>query len=172
MNRIGKVLLSAAALGILAVSAIAWGLSTSTPPAGTQAQQPAIGPGPAMMRGGGNPMARIAAQLDLSDEQREQIRAILASARKDSEALRTQIKAMRGQIEQMIRDDNYYEDQARMLVESNSQAFVELAMTGIRTLHDIRAVLTPEQRAKADAMLDQWKARHARRETSAGSVTP
>ena len=172
MNPIGKVLLSAAALGILAISAIGWGVSASTPPTGTRTQQPAMGPGPAMMRGGGHPMARIAAQLDLSDEQREQIRAILASAQKDSEALQTQLKAVRSQIEQMIQDDDYYEDQARMLVESHSQTFVELAMIGIRTLHDIRAVLTPEQRNKADAMLDQWKARRGAHDSSAGTPTP
>ncbi len=162
MNSFRKIMLSATALGILAVSAIAWGLSASTPPAGTHAQQPAIGPGPAMMRSDADPMARIAAQLDLSDEQRQQIRTILTSARQESKTLRAQIQQMRSQVEQMVRDDNYYEDQARMLVESNSQAFVELAMIGIRTMHDIRTVLTPEQREKADAMLDEFKARRAR----------
>jgi len=150
----GKTLMtSAAAAGVLAAWALAWAADEGgTGPAGERPALWAPGPGP---MGPSNPMARIARHLDLTEAQQAEIRAILEDARTEGEALRSRLGDMRATLEQSVRADTWYEDQVRMAVESNTETFVELTVLGSRTMHQVYALLTPEQRAEADRWLER-----------------
>lgn len=153
MHKRKKLALSATALGVLAASAIAWGVDKPGPQASSTSQPGMFGKhwGP----GHGGPMGRMARHLDLTAEQQQAITAILMNAREEGELLRLQLDDLRSQVGDMIRSDQYDEDEVRILVENQSPAFVDLTLLGIRTMSRVYAELTPEQRAKADRMLEQ-----------------
>lgn len=149
LTRRTTITLSATALGVLTAWAVAWGVTEddATDPAPSGFEGPHWGG----HRGGR--MDRMARHLDLSDEQRTQIEAIMANARNEGEQLRGELATLREEVRAMIRSDGYYEDQVRVQVESKAPVFVELTVLGVRTMNDVYQVLTPEQRAKADEML-------------------
>lgn len=149
LTRRKTITLSATALGVLTAWAVAWGVTEND---GTE---PTASGFEGRHWGGhrGGRMDRMARHLDLSDEQRTQIEAIMANARTEGEQLRGELATLREEVGAMIRSDGYYEDQVRIQVESKGPVFVELTVLGIRTMNDVYQVLTPEQRAKADEML-------------------
>lgn len=104
------------------------------------------GGGPGGMRGGGD---RLAA-LNLSTEQKAQIDAIHAQMQSQTESLRQQLDAIRTQMQEARRAN----DQARI---DALRAQAEPLHTQMKAYRDqthaqIRALLTPEQAAKFDAM--------------------
>ncbi len=155
LSRRKTITLSATALGVLTAWALAWGVNEND---GIEAQ---AGNSQGGHWGGhrGGRMERMARHLDLSDEQRAAVEAILANARAEGEQLRGELATLREEVGAMIRSDGYYEDQVRIQVESKSPVFVELTVLGIRTMNEVYQVLTPEQRAKADEMLARGRGR-------------
>ena len=102
----------------------------------------------------GGPMNRMARELDLTDAQRDQIHAIFRASREDGKALRQQMHAMRSELHELIATGSYSEDQARAIAGQRSQAFIDMAVLRARTMNEVRAVLTPEQQAKARDLMD------------------
>ena len=101
----------------------------------------------------GRPMAHHLAQaLDLSPEQQTKMKAIRekhASALKaDHEAARTQGEAFRAAME----DPKASEAQLRQAFDQMNAARFQTLLEGRAMRQEMRAVLTPEQQAKADAM--------------------
>ena len=156
-----KLTLSATALGVLAATAVAWGVNEGEPSASSDHRHGIWGPRLGY-RHGGDPMGRITRHLDLSEEQQTKIRGILDTARAEGQTLRAELADMREQLQTTIRENGYYEDQVRMTVESKSTVFVDLTMLGIRTMSQIYAELTPEQQAQADEMLERRGGRFGR----------
>lgn len=155
LTRRKTITLSATALGVLTAWAVAWGVTEND---GKQAA-PSGFEGRHWGGHRGGRMERMTRHLDLSDEQRTQIEAILANARTEGEQLRSELATLREEVGAMIRSDGYYEDQVRIQVEAKAPVFVELTVLGIRTMNDVYQVLTPEQRAKADEMLARGRGR-------------
>lgn len=155
LTRRKTITLSATALGVLTAWALAWGVNEN------DGAEPDAGSFEGHRWGAhrGGRMDRMARHLDLSDEQRAEVEAILADARTKGEQLRGELATLREEVGAMIRSDGYYEDQVRVQVESKSPVFVELTVLGIRTMNDVYQVLTPEQRAKADEMLARGRGR-------------
>jgi len=132
------------ALAVAGVTALALGLGVAAgaQPPGTD------GPG-GTGKGRGQGMARF---LGLSDEQKAQVEKLMESQRGQHQALREQMQANRKQLEQALQNAN-----------PDPAAVGELAIEGHRlreqgrVLRDaqdkaIRALLTPDQQAKFDAM--------------------
>ena len=151
MHRRKKLALSAGALGVLAASAIAWGVNEPAGDGLVEDTDRGHRWGP---RHGG-PMAHMARRLDLSEEQQLAITAILSTARDEAEVLRLQLEELRRTIGDSIRTGEYDEDQARILVENQAPAFVDMTLLGIRTMNQVYEQLTPEQRAEADALMEK-----------------
>lgn len=149
-----KLRLSATALGVLAATAVAWGVNEGEPSASTDQRHGIWGPRGGH-RHGGDRMGMMTRHLNLTDEQQTTIRGILETARADGEVLRAEVAAMRQELQTTIRENGYYEDQVRMAVESKSTVLVDLTLLGIRTMSQIYAELTPEQQAQADEMLER-----------------
>jgi Spy/CpxP family protein refolding chaperone len=89
--------------------------------------------------------------LDLSAEQREQIRNIMKNARDQGAGERQALQDIRQRVESAIAADGFDEARIRSLVESGMPALADSLVRMARTRADVRAVLTPEQRAKLDA---------------------
>jgi Spy/CpxP family protein refolding chaperone len=108
--------------------------------------------GAAMGRGGmgGKFMLRaLDRHLDLSDDQRVAIEAIVDASRTEGTALRQQMHATFEQIRSSVEQEGYDEDRVRILIENEAPQMVDMMLLRIRTLADIRAQLTPEQQATA-----------------------
>lgn len=97
---------------------------------------------------------RIATVLNLTPEQREQAKALMEDARKSSEPLRRQLRANRQQLVEAVKSGN----QAEIDRLSAAQGTLMGQLTAIRTkaFQKGYAMLTPEQRQKAEEMRGRW----------------
>lgn len=137
-NAFQKKLLGAGALFLAGVLA-----------AGTALAQPAPGHFARAIRA-------AMATLDLSDEQKDEIKAIFASHKDDGTAFHAQVKADRDALKAAAsaeKPDAVLVGTAFLKVRADRQA-AAAKMKAVRA--EIDAVLTPEQRAK----LDGWIAAH------------
>jgi len=156
MHRRKNIALTAGALGVLAASAIAWGVNHE-PGSSAEADD-----SDRFHRWGhrhGGPMAHMAKRLDLSEEQQLSIAAILNESRNEAELLRAQLEELRRSVGDSIRAGEYDEDEVRILVENQAPAFVDMTMLGIRTMSQVYEQLTPEQRDQADEMMEKRRSR-------------
>ena len=106
---------------------------------------------------------RMTDRLDLSDEQQTKIEAILTASQADAKPYREELETLRTDMRELVEADEYYEDQVRVKLTTKAQAMVELGVIASRTMHDVRAELTPEQRAEADALMARFTDKGGRR---------
>ncbi len=107
---------------------------------------------------------RMTEKLDLSEEQRASIQAILEASRAQAEPLRTGLAGMRGQMREFVTAEVFDEQALRAQLQANAATMTELMVIGARTMHDVRAQLTPEQRAEAEAMMAKFGDRRGPRD--------
>jgi len=157
------VTIAASATLIVGAAAISWGAGDG----GYRDHGPAGGAtgGPIMGRGGmgGKFMLRaLDRHLDLSDDQRVAIEAIIDASRTEGMALRQQMHATFEQIRSSVELEGYDEDRVRILIENEAPQMVDMMLLRIRTLAEIRAQLTPEQQATAAELFESRRGRFAR----------
>ncbi len=102
-------------------------------------------PGPEMVE-------HMARGLDLTDDQQTQIKTILETARNASEPLHKQMDEAHKQLEAATANGQFDEAQVRALANQQAQLMADSIVEHERTKSRIFAILTPEQRAKADEM--------------------
>jgi len=102
-----------------------------------------MGPGPHF--------ERMAWALDLTADQKSQVRAILDAEREKSAPLRRQLMENRAKLRDLAQAVPYDEAAVRKLAASQEQARVELVVSRTRAMNRVFALLTPEQREKAKA---------------------
>lgn len=147
MNRSIKTLLIAAAVagGVAATAAYA-----APPGGGCGYGNYGAGFGPGMGgRGGMDPeirVDRLAARLDLSAEQREQVRAIVDKAQPEALALRDKLGDNRQQLQALMRQGDAKESEIRKLAEAQGKLHTDMIVQRTKLHSAIDAVLTPEQR--------------------------
>ena len=105
---------------------------------------------------------RMTDRLDLSEAQQSDIDAILTTSQTEAKPYREQLKTLRTDMRQLVTADEYYEDQVRVQLATKAAAMVELGVIATRTMHEVRAELTPEQRAEADELMTKFADRGAR----------
>jgi Spy/CpxP family protein refolding chaperone len=159
-SRRHKILVTLTTLAL--AGAIGWGVATAADDDGIGlACEHHQGWGP-HERGPGDRVKAMTRKLDLNATQQAQIQEILEASHEKTKALRAQMHGMRSELHQMISSGAYSEEQARIAAERLSPVFVEMTVLMSRTMNDVRAVLTPEQRARANEFFEQ------RREGRAG----
>lgn len=122
--------------------------------AAANAQPPFMGPG-----GHGLWRAeKIAAKLDLSDAQRDQFAELEQASRERLRPFVRQMVEGREQIHELMQMDTFNETAVRQVAQANSAALIEMMVEHARQRHQMRQLLTPEQRQKMQAM----KSRHGR----------
>lgn len=103
---------------------------------------------------------RIATELNLTPQQREQAKALMQKARTDAQPVKEQLRTNRQQLGEAIKSGN----QAEITRISNQVGQLTGQLTAIhaRAMQQGYAMLTPEQRQKAEQLRGQWMQRFGR----------
>ncbi len=109
---------------------------------------------------GGNPPApagpdmieHIATMLNLSDDQKTQIKAIHEAARAATEPTMKKLGELHDQLEAATANGQFDEAKVRAIANAQAQLQADLTVEHERAKAKMYSVLTPEQRVKADEM--------------------
>ena len=102
-------------------------------------------PGPEMVE-------HIARALNLTDAQKTQVKTIFESARATSEPLHAKMDEVHKQLEAATANGQFDEAQVRALANQQGQIMADTIVEHERAKSKIYAILTPEQRTKADQL--------------------
>jgi len=133
---------------VLACAALAAGVAAAEEPP----PEPPPGGAPRFHRDGPPPFEKIlerhAVRLGLGDETRAEIRRIADAARPEGERLRAALGAERRRMRDLLGADT--PDEAAVMAQAERIGGAETAVQKhrLRTMLEIRAILTPEQRAE------------------------
>jgi len=142
-----------AALGAAALVAGTALVGTAVPAAWAQEVSQTFNDGPARAARGGRPPVRmLALALDLTDAQQEQIKAIYEGHRQQFDQLRTRGRTAQGAVRAAVEADEVNEQAIRSAVSARAQIEADGAVLRATVRKEVEALLTPEQRAKADAL--------------------
>ncbi len=120
--------------------------------------------GPGMGFGGPRLMLEhMADHLDLDDTQRETVKNILEAAKPEMEALREQFRANRAALEALDASDPAYSTELNNIALSNGQLATDGTLLFTRVRAEVNAVLTEEQRAKAERFKERKREAFERR---------
>lgn len=124
------------------------------------------GHGRGMMHPGGPGGLKMALRrLNLSESQREQIRAIFETGRGRVEANHERMRAVGAELREQIETDPFDEEAVRAKAEAVAAFQVEMAVLRARRSGRIRALLTPEQLDRLQQMRQERESfREERRE--------
>ncbi len=101
----------------------------------------------------------IGSRLDLTADQKAQVNTIIAAEHTNVEPLFVQLAANWQQMRAATTGGQFDEEQVRALATSQAQTITELIVVKERVKAKVYAVLTPEQRTKADQMHEQMESR-------------
>jgi Spy/CpxP family protein refolding chaperone len=110
--------------------------------------------------GPGKRIDRMAKKLNLTEAQKEQIKAILASEREKAEPLRQQLAENRKNLRKAIEAQPFDEATVRTLAAKQNDTRVELVVSRARARSQIYALLSPEQRESARKLGPMGEGRH------------
>lgn len=102
--------------------------------------------------GGGRMLERIADRLELSETQREQIRAVHEVYREDVESLMDTMRVARRDLQTQVAADSFDETSIREASARVAAVSADFAVLRGRIHADVHQILTPEQAAKAQVM--------------------
>lgn len=104
-------------------------------------------PGHGMHRGGPMMMLR---GLDLTQAQRDQVFQIYHDQEPAAHEQMKQVHQARADLMKIAAADNFDEARARQAADAQAKALSALAVLHAQTVNRVRAILTPEQRARLD----------------------
>ncbi|MBC7908902.1 MAG: Spy/CpxP family protein refolding chaperone [Pyrinomonadaceae bacterium] len=104
-------------------------------------------------------MNRIADRLDLSEEQRQQVKTILENERPTVEPLVRSLIATKQELREATSNGKFNEEQVRALADRQGQTMSQLIVEKERVKAQIYNILTPEQRAEAEKMRSRFEAK-------------
>ncbi len=99
-------------------------------------------------------------QVNLSEAQKKEIKALRKDEGPKIQPLIKQLKAGRDELVQLRKSGKFDEAKVRAIAEEQSKTLTNVIVERERILYKIRAVLTPEQRAKLDQMRESCKGKH------------
>jgi protein CpxP len=116
------------------------------------------GPGHFGRGGFGSPMA-VLRQLDLSDDQRAQVRQVMDSHRDELQAVGERVRAAQRAQRDAVASTQFDEQAVRTKAAELAAAEADAAVLRAKVHSEVFAVLTPEQQAKAAELKAQREAR-------------
>lgn len=93
-------------------------------------------------------LERMAGALDLTREQREQMRSIMEKIRPAMQPLRERLRDNRKQLQTLAQQDKAAEGAVRRLADMQGKALADMIVLRSRMHSEMRALLTPAQRRK------------------------
>ena len=106
---------------------------------------------------GGRGFERVAEKLNLSDEQKTQVKTILEESKTRVKPLMDSRRENRKQSESLGTDGTFNEELVNQLAAQNAENAKQIFIEKEKTKARIFAVLTPDQRAEAAKMKEQFK---------------
>lgn len=118
------------------------------------------------MQGHRGGMKNIISQLDLTQEQKQDVKTIMQQAkgnvdRQSRQALRAEHQAERLAL---LNSETFDEQKAREMIASHQQQMSEKQLAMLKTQHQVYQILTPEQRVKFAELMSQGKGRGSKRQ--------
>jgi len=112
---------------------------------------------------------RLFSKVGLTDDQKAQMKEVMAKHRPAFQTLRQQLHTARDEItDKLLRPDQLSATDLQPLVDHGSQLWEQLVQEGINTLVEMRALLTPDQLALASRMKDQLRTLHTQMQSVLG----
>lgn len=149
-----RTTLIALAVGMTLASGMAMAQDASPPPSpGAHHNGPPPG-GPAVQRPFGGPLL---AGVDLSEAQRAKIDAIVQGNRDAMHHRFKDVMKAHEDLDALAWSGHFDDAQARRIAQGGAQAMVDIAVAQARTESELFAVLTPAQRAQAQANREKFK---------------
>lgn len=137
---------------------LAAGLLAQAPPPGPPQELPGLLAGRAAMRVG-----FMAKQLNLSGEQKTAMKAIGQKHKDEMKAKHMAQRDARQAFQAVMADPNAKVADIQAAHQVLSQRTLDTALAGHALRAELRAVLTPEQQAKADQLRTDFQAKHQER---------
>ena len=107
--------------------------------------------------------------LDLTDAQKEQMKAIRQANRESTKSLRESMKANRQQLQQVTANGQFNEAQVQALAAQQSGIMAQLIVEKERVKSQIYNILTTDQKTKIAEMKTQMKERRQNRKANRGA---
>lgn len=108
-------------------------------------------------------LARMSKELNLTSDQQAKIKTILETEQAKMQPMRQQLRQNR-QAENSSSTGAFDEAQVRAFASKQAQIMTDLTVERERTKSQILAVLTPDQRTKALALMQHGQRRHHRKQ--------
>jgi len=150
---------------LLAVGADAQG---SRPRGGRPGGGPGAGPGGHQGRGDG----RIFRDLDLTEEQKRQMRSLREKTREQSQPILKQLRELEQERRQLIRANTFNEEAAKGLAARESELRSALSLTRTASQHTLYNTLTEEQKTKLAERASEIRGRRAERPAGERPAAP
>jgi Spy/CpxP family protein refolding chaperone len=117
----------------------------------------------AHMRGdgmfGGPMLGYYVHKLDLTDAQQAQVKAIIAKEKPALQPLMLQVAQGHSQLRDLAMSGNFDEAKARELASQQTQTITELTVQHARVASEMVQILTPDQKTKLTALINQHEQR-------------
>lgn len=101
----------------------------------------------------------ILKKLDLSDEQKAEVKSIMKNAKEQEKGLHESLKAYKQALRDIVYSPDYSEQAVRSLHAQYQSVFADKAVIKANASHQINALLTPEQQAKKAEIKAKMKKR-------------
>lgn len=99
-------------------------------------------------------IARLANKLNLTEEQRTQIKEIVGKAEKKAVKLNEDMLSSRDKLSNMLNNNQYDKKKVEELAEDQGDSVAKMIELQAEMQHDILQVLTPEQRTELKTMIE------------------
>jgi Spy/CpxP family protein refolding chaperone len=153
-KKLGGIILATGALLLMAVVGFSQhGGQQGPPPPGGQGFHG--GPG-----GRDGLLGHLSRELNLTDEQKAQIKKISESAEESTRGLREQMRTLHESQPDPLNAGTFDEAAVRAAAQARANIQVELEVAHARTMSQVMAVLTPEQRAQLSERRKQFEQKH------------
>ncbi len=117
----------------------------------------------AHMRGdgmfGGPMLGYYVHKLDLTDAQQAQVKAIMAKEKPALQPLMQQVAQGHSQLRDLVMSGTFDEAKARELASQQTQTMTELTVQHARIASEMVQILTPDQKTKLTALINQHEQR-------------
>lgn len=131
------------------------------------------GPGRGGFRGGPggrDGLGPLARNLNLSDEQKAQVKKITDSFEESTKALHEQMRSLHESERDALKDGAFDEAAVRAAAQARANVQVELEVARARMMSQVFALLTPEQKAQLAAKRQEFEQKRQEREAERGDA--
>lgn len=109
-------------------------------------------------------LVRMTEKLDLTAEQKNQIKAISEKAREEMKPKYEQMHANRMQLNELAAAKDVDQTKVDKLIDENKEILGSIMKMRVMVRHDIDMVLNDKQKEKLNKMVSEWKEKHMKKD--------